>query len=181
MTSDPRHDSGQAGSLPHHEHDNGQAGSPPHHEHDNGQAGSPPHRSQRAGSLSLQSQPAGSLSHIDRRVREAFEPDALSVARVTAGSVSAAPAHDRGRRQALRLAWVGGTVLAAALGTAVYWRAASGPRAEPVPADLITGSFAGDVLVLSEPDGSVSLSGPGTREDRPPEGFGIVLVEGDLK
>jgi hypothetical protein len=46
---------------------------------------------------------------------------------------------------------------------------------------LLSGSFAGDILVLSEPDGSVSVSGPGAREDRPPDGFGIVFVEGDFK
>jgi hypothetical protein len=119
------------------------------------------------------------LPDVDRRLRGAFEPDAAAVARVT---VAAGEASRRGRRrQALRLAWAGGAVLAAALGTAVYWRVASAPVIEQAPTDLLSGSFTGDVLVLSESDGSVSVSGPGSREDRPPDGFGIVLVEGDLK
>jgi hypothetical protein len=155
MTSNPRRDAGQAGSLP--------------------------HQSVQAGDVSHRPEPAGSLPDVDWRLREAFEPEAQAVARVTAGALSATAACGRPRRLAQRLAWAGGAVLAAALGAAVYWRAASSPAAGQAPADLLSGSFTGDVLVLSEPDGSVSVSGPGTRDDRPPEGFGIVLVEGDAK
>jgi hypothetical protein len=32
---------------------------------------------------------------------------------------------------------------------------------------------------VSAPDGSVSVSGPGARDDRPQDGSGIVLVEGE--
>jgi hypothetical protein len=56
-------------------------------------------------------------------------------------------------------------------------------RPLPAPSDVTTlsGSFAGGLLVLSMPDGSVSISDGGTREDRPPDGYGILLVEGELK
>jgi hypothetical protein len=43
----------------------------------------------------------------------------------------------------------------------------------------LSGSFTDGLLVLSLPDGSVSISGEGTRESRPPDGCGIVLVEGE--
>jgi hypothetical protein len=43
----------------------------------------------------------------------------------------------------------------------------------------LSGSLTDGLLVISLPDGSVSISDGGTRDSRPPDGYGIVLVEGD--
>lgn len=117
------------------------------------------------------------LREVDRRLRETFEPDAVAVARVVAGAASAGSA--RRRRRLLRLAWAAAALFAVG-GTAAFWHSRSVRRPEP-PELVLSGSFTDDVLVLSAPDGSLSLSGPGARDDRPPDGYGIVLVEGDLK
>jgi hypothetical protein len=125
------------------------------------------------------SRQAGRLPHeIDRRLRETFEPDGVSVARVVAAAASGeAPGHRRG---SLRLAWAAVALIAVAVAAGIYER----PRA-PAPAEpaelLISGSFTEDVLILRAPDGSISLSGPGVRDDRPQDGSGIVFVEGDPK
>jgi hypothetical protein len=72
-------------------------------------------------------------------------------------------------------------ILAVAIATSVYWRGGTVVQPEPSADLVLSGSFTDDVLILSAPDGSVSLSGPGTRDDRPPDGSGIVLVEGDFR
>ena len=117
---------------------------------------------------------------VDRRLREPFEPDGVTVARVVAASASGTAPRRGHRRRALTLAWAGGALLGLTIATAVYWRSAASLPPDP-PAYVFSGSFNDDVLVLSAPDGSVSLSGPGARDDRPPDGSGIVLVEGDPK
>ena len=123
----------------------------------------------------------GRLPHeVDRRLRETFEPDGIAVARVVAAAASGtAPLRGHDRR-ALRLVWAGGAVLGLTIATAVYWRSAVFVPPEP-QGYVLSGSFNDDVLVLSAPDGSVSLSGPGARDDRPADGSGIVLVEGDVR
>jgi hypothetical protein len=119
---------------------------------------------------------------IDRRLRDAFEPDSRAAARVAARAASGgATRPSRPGRLVPRLVWAGGAVLAMAIATTVYWRTVPASAPEPQPAILLSGSFTDDVLIVSEPDGSVSLSDQGARDDRPPDGSGIVLVEGDLK
>jgi hypothetical protein len=124
---------------------------------------------------------AGRLPHeVDRRLRETFEPDGTAIARVVAAAASGEVPRRRRRRRPLRLAWAAVAVLAVAIATTAYWRA--GIVAQPEPRGVVlSGSFTNDVLILSAPDGSVSLTGPGFRDDRPQDGSGIVLVEGDLK
>ena len=57
--------------------------------------------------------------------------------------------------------------------------------ARPAPGSLevmsLSGSLTDGLLVLSLPDGSVSISDEGARENRPPDGYGIVLVEGESR
>jgi hypothetical protein len=54
-------------------------------------------------------------------------------------------------------------------------------RTVPGPFEVmsLSGSLTDGLLVISLPDGSVSISDEGTRDSRPPDGYGIVLVEGD--
>jgi hypothetical protein len=122
------------------------------------------------------------LPDIDRRLRQAFEPESLTVARVVAGAASGdATRPSRPGRLVPRLVWAGGVVLAMALATTVYRRAGLAVLPEPPVELLLSVSFTDDVLVVSAPDGSVDLCGPGARDDRPPDGSGIVLVEGDSR
>jgi hypothetical protein len=114
---------------------------------------------------------------IDRQVRESFGLEPAAVRRIVDGA-QAAPA-DRPPH-----AWAGRMVLAAAtvlvLAAAVAWW----PRAQVVqaPADLVvSGSLDGDVLVLTFPDGSTSILGADRGDERPLDGFGIVLVDGGLQ
>jgi hypothetical protein len=54
------------------------------------------------------------------------------------------------------------------------------PPAEPAAAALV-GSVTDGLLVVRLPDGSVAVTGGEVRQDRPDDGYGIVLVEGELR
>lgn len=114
---------------------------------------------------------------IDRRVRETFGVEPAAIRRVTDGALAAAEGPPR-RTWVLRA--IVATVSVLALAAAVAWW----PR-PPVPAEtteqVVTASFVDGVLVLSFPDGSASISGADRRDERPPDGFGIVLVNGDTR
>jgi hypothetical protein len=116
---------------------------------------------------------------IDRRLREAFEPDSRAVARVMTGASTDTAAR---RHWPPRLAWATVVVLAVVAGATAYWRSVPAVQPEaPQELLLLSGSFTDDVFVVSAPDGSVYLSGPGARDDRPPDGSGIVFVEGEFR
>jgi hypothetical protein len=54
------------------------------------------------------------------------------------------------------------------------------PAAEPEPATVsLSGSFTDGLLVVSLPDGSVAITGGEARRDRPQEGYGLVLIQGE--
>jgi hypothetical protein len=110
---------------------------------------------------------------IDRKVRESFRLEPTAVTRIVAGAQAVAdrPPH----------VWAGRVALAAAtmlaLAAAVAWWPR--PPVVPAPSDApLSWSLAGDVLVVAWPDGSASILGPDRDAERPPDGFGIVLVEG---
>jgi hypothetical protein len=110
---------------------------------------------------------------IDRRVRESFGVEPAAIRRVVDGAQAAA---DRPRH-----AWAGRMVLAATIVVALAAAVAWWPRAPvfPTPADApLSWSLTGDVLVVAWPDGSASILGPDRGAERPPDGFGIVLIEG---
>jgi hypothetical protein len=53
------------------------------------------------------------------------------------------------------------------------------PAVVSVPAEsVVSGSLTDGVLVLTWPDGSASILGADRSGERPPDGVGIVLVEG---
>jgi hypothetical protein len=114
---------------------------------------------------------------IDRQVRESFGLDPAAVRRVVDGAQVAAadrPPH----------AWAGRMVLTAATVLALVAAVTLWPRPPgvPAPADqVVSGSLIDGVLVLTWPDGSISIAGPDRRLERPPDGFGIVLVDGELQ
>jgi len=113
---------------------------------------------------------------IDRQVRDALACRPETVARIAAGAMAGA-ARRSSRRWTMGLAATAATALIA---TAVaLWP--SRPEPAPVAHLSLSGSFTDGVLVVPLPDGSVSIAGDGSRDDRPPDGCGIVLVEGDFK
>ena len=118
---------------------------------------------------------------LDRRLAEAFEPDAHVVSRVMRAAAAGEEPVRRYRRRRLRLAWASLAALAITAGGAAYWRLGPGVPAVPPDALVLSGSCDGDGFVMSAPDGSISVSGPGTRDERPTDGAGIVLVEGGLE
>jgi len=110
---------------------------------------------------------------IDPRLRRAFEADPESVERVI-GAVAAGVPDRRplaGRRLRYAVAAVG------LLLAIVVWSRPFAPR-QPVPAG-VTAWFADDAIVVPLDDGSVAIVGPGARDDRPPDGLGIVIVLGE--
>ncbi len=111
---------------------------------------------------------------VDRRVRESFGLEPAAVRRIVDGAQTAAAGRPR-RARAGRMVLAAVAVLA--LVAAVTWW----PRqpAAPAPSDApLAWSLAGDLLVVAWPDGSTSILGPDRAAERPPDGFGIVLVEG---
>jgi ferric-dicitrate binding protein FerR (iron transport regulator) len=113
---------------------------------------------------------------LDRHLRNAFEPESEAVSRVAANALSARAALPR--RRWPRVAAAAAVVcIAAAL---ALWRAQPAPQVEPAEAPL-SGSIADGILVVTLPDGSVAISGGEARPGRPDDGYGIVIVEGELR
>ena len=123
-------------------------------------------------------------SDLDRRLRETFAPDPAAVARVSAG------VDARSRRSSLRTAscslarvatlCVAGGAIVAALVLLVAPRVPAPEEPGPVTRSL-SGSFTDGLLVVPLPDGSVAITGGEARRDRPEDGYGFVLVQGELR
>jgi len=112
---------------------------------------------------------------VDRRIRESYRVEPAAIRRVVESAQGASAIAPR-RAWALRTA-VAATAGVLALSAAVLWW----PRAPIVPApaeSVVSGSLTDGVLVLTWPDGSTSILGPDRGDERPPDGIGIVMVEG---
>jgi len=112
---------------------------------------------------------------LDDRLRKAFEADHLAVSRLAREALTAhAPARRRRR-------WFAALSAAACLAAAlVFWPSRPLPRVEPATAVLV-GTVTDGLLIVPLPDGSVAITGGEVRQDRPDDGYGLVLVEGDLR
>ena len=113
---------------------------------------------------------------IDRQLRESFGVEPAAVRRIVAGA-KAAPGRLPLRNWALRTGLAAAVVLT--LAAMAWWPRPQSP-AEPA-APVVSGVLYDGVLVLTFPDGSASIVGADRGDERPPDGFGIVLidVEGD--
>ena len=122
---------------------------------------------------------------IDRRLRDAFAPDPAAVRRVAVGADARSRRNSEGRRPAFparvaALCVTGGAVLGVVMLLFQLWLPPPGAGPDPARASL-SGSFSNGLLVVPLPDGSISIIGGETRLDRPDDGYGIVLVEGELR
>jgi hypothetical protein len=122
---------------------------------------------------------------LDRRLREAFAADPAAVTRVAAGAEARSRRESTSPRAALRarfatLCVTGGAIIAVVM--LLLESRVPRPAAEPEPATAsLSGSFTDGLLVVSLPDGSVAITGGEARRDRPQDGYGFVLVEGELR
>ena len=55
------------------------------------------------------------------------------------------------------------------------------PESDPLASPMLSGLLTDGALVVSLSDGSTFISWGGARDDRPPDGSGIVLVEGAIR
>ena len=122
---------------------------------------------------------------LDRRLREAFAAEPAAVTRVAAGAEARSRRESAGPRAALHarvaaLCVTGGAIMAAVM--LLLESRVPPPAAEPEPATVsLSGSFTDGILVVSLPDGSVAITGGEARGDRPRDGFGFVLIQGELR
>jgi hypothetical protein len=128
---------------------------------------------------------------LDRQLRDAYAPEPEAVDRVAARALGEALPR-RARRWAIT-----GSALAAALVLAVAAAirlfgpsgteppgtesAATLEPVDPASEAVVSALFTDGVLVVPVSDTEIVIFDAGEREERPPDGFGIVLVEGELR
>jgi hypothetical protein len=120
--------------------------------------------------------------HVDQTLRDAFAVDDNVARRVSDHALVALPRHRRRASVVASLALASVTLCAGL----VAWlsRPPVGPsRVTTAPANVteLTGSFVDGVLIVPIPGDVIVIAGPGPRDDRPPEGSGVVLLEGDVR
>ena len=132
----------------------------------------------------MTTEPHGDL---DRQLRDAFAPEPAAVVRVADRALEEAP---RGRLSRRAIAGIGVAVAIVLLAGAVAVRMSKPADTESTPAvealDTPSGPdlsafFTDGVLVVPVSDTDIVIVGAGERGERPPDGFGIVLVEGELR
>jgi hypothetical protein len=111
---------------------------------------------------------------LDDRLREAFEADPRAVARVAEGALA-------GGTRRWRPAWKAAIAAAALCLAAAVALWPSGPATELGRGAFPSGTLTDGLLVVPLPDGSVAISGGEARQGRPDDGYGIVIVEGELQ
>jgi hypothetical protein len=110
---------------------------------------------------------------LDERLRRAFDPSPGAVGRIARGALGDTPRPWRNRR----LAVAAGAGLLCTAAVLALWLLPGPPEGQP-EVESLNAAFVDGVVVLPLPDGSASITSPEARDDRPPEGYGIVLVEG---
>jgi len=124
---------------------------------------------------------------LDQQLRDAFAPEPAAVARVADQALREAP---RGRPRRRAIIWIAVSpaivLLAAAIAIRISTPADTKPAAPLETLDTPSGPalsafFTGGALVVPVSDTDIVIIGAGERGERPPDGFGIVLVEGELR
>jgi hypothetical protein len=110
---------------------------------------------------------------LDERIRRAFEPGTVLVRRVVQGAMGG-PLRVLPWRP---IAFAAGASVLCVAAVLALWMSPNPVEPESaVP--ILTAACIDGVVVLPMPDGSVSASSGEARDDRPPKGRGIILVEG---
>ncbi len=113
---------------------------------------------------------------LDDRLRHAFEADPRAASRVAREALAARPAA----RRRGRLAAVSAAAIVCLAAVVLFWPSRPVRHVEPATAVLV-GFVTDGLLVVPLPDGSTAITGGESRRGRPDEGYGIVLVEGELR
>ena len=120
--------------------------------------------------------------HVDQTLRDAFAVGDDVAGRLSEHALAAPPRHRR------RTALLGSLALAVVTLCAGLVAWLSRPPVRPslvttAPVDVteLTGSFVDGVLIVPIPGDVIVIAGPDQRDDRPPEGSGVVLLEGDAR
>ncbi len=133
---------------------------------------------------------------VDEKVREAFVMNEATAARMAGHALSAPPRRPTSSRVRASLAlaavalcagltaWLFRPTIPAAIprpspGAGEYARPAG--ALEQADTSELSGSFVDDVLIVPIPDEAIVIAGPDGRSDRPPDGYGIVIVEGGVR
>jgi hypothetical protein len=117
---------------------------------------------------------------LDRRLRDAFDGDPGRASRAAAAAFAGdGTRRRRGWRRAAAVVCPVAVLVGLAFAM-TRWTSPSVPHPEPAFVSL-SGSLTDGLLVVALPDGSTSITGGESREDRPLDGYGIVLVEGELR
>ena len=114
-------------------------------------------------------------ARLDDRLRNAFEADPQAASRVAREALAAHATAPRRRLAAVSVA--AALCLAAAM---AWWPPGRAPHVEPAGA-VLAGFVTDGLLVIPLPDGSTAVTGGESRPGRPDQGYGIVLVEGELR
>ena len=130
----------------------------------------------------MTTEPIEPNGHVDQALRDAFAVDEDVAGRVSDRALAAPPGRRRRATLVASLALVAVTVCA----VVATWLSRAPVRSSPVttaPVNVteITGSLVDGVLIVSIPGDGIVIAGPGQRDHRPPEGSGIVLLEGDAR
>jgi hypothetical protein len=112
----------------------------------------------------------------ERRLRKVFEPAPGAAVRVRDGALAA---HQR-RSGGWRPAMAGAAALTALAAALVFWRGQGAPTPS-AGTEALAATLSEGLVILQLPDGSTSITGGPAREGRTPEGYGFVLVEGELR
>jgi hypothetical protein len=120
--------------------------------------------------------------HVDQTLRDAFPVDDDAGMRVSADALAAPPYH---RRRASLVASLALAAVTVCVGV-VAWLSRPPVRPSlvttaPVDVTELTASFVDGVLIVPIPGDVIVIAGPDQRDDRPPEGSGVVLLEGDAR
>lgn len=117
-----------------------------------------------------------SRDDVERRLREAFEPAPGAAGRVRDGALAAHQRRSGGWRPAL----AGAAVLMTLAAALLFWRGPGAP-APSAGTEALDATLSEGLVIVQLPDGSTSITGGPAREGRTPEGYGFVLVEGELR
>jgi hypothetical protein len=119
---------------------------------------------------------------VDQTLRDAFAVDDDVAGRVSARALGP-PLHHRRRVALVASLALSAVTLCAGVAAWLSYPPIRPSLGTEGPKDVteLTGSLVDGVLIVPIPGDVIVIAGPGQRDDRPPEGSGVVLLEGDAR